>query len=252
MRESCFTTFETKIDTSLIPKELNNPYDINVPEICKIASNELQDFISKNEQNWLHNFGTDNIKSGTKKGKMFGVLVVKNKNGELGFISTFSGKIADELHHKRFVPSLFDISTDDFFIDKGLAKIDKISTELRTVNSEDLNKTKQLKKNRKDISIALQNQLFQSYNFLNIKNEVENVCEIFDKALDKNPPSAAGECAAPKLLHYALKNEMEPLAIAEFWWGASLQSGEREHKKHYPACETKCRPILEFMLDKNL
>ena len=24
MRESCFTTFETKIDTSLIPKELNN------------------------------------------------------------------------------------------------------------------------------------------------------------------------------------------------------------------------------------
>lgn len=252
MKDTCFTPFKSDIEKVLIPTELNNPYDLETPELCKVAVQELQQFIVENESNWLHNFGTDELKSGTKKGKMFGVLVVKNKEKELGYLSTFSGKIVDEFHHERFVPSLFDISTEDYFIDKGLAKIDKISTELRSLEKGDTLQSKQLKKERKEISIGLQNKLFESYNFLNIKNEVKNVCTIFDDALDKKPPSAAGECAAPKLLHYAIKNNFKPLAIAEFWWGASLQSGEREHKKYYPACENKCRPILEYMLDKDL
>lgn len=252
MKEACFTEFISEINSSLIPEKLNNPYGIEIPPICKIAANELQKFIVENECDWLHNFGTDDLKSGVQKGKMFGVLVVKNKENQLGYLSTFSGKIVDEFHHKRFVPSLFDISTEDYFIDKGLAKIDKVSAELRSLNSEDINKSKQLKKERKEISIVLQNKLFESYNFLNLKDEIKNVCNIFEEALDKKPPSAAGECAAPKLLHYAFKNDMKPLAIAEFWWGASLQSGEREHKKYYPACESKCRPILEYMLDKEL
>jgi len=64
-----------------------------------------------------------------------------------------------------------------------------------------------------------------------------------------NPPAAAGECAAPKLLQYAFEHRLKPIALAEFWWGNPSQNKEREHKVFYPACKNKCRPILEYMLN---
>ena len=73
--------------------------------------------------------------------------------------------------------------------------------------------------------------------------------QIFKSSSHGNPPSAAGECAAPKLLHYAFKHQLKPIALAEFWWGNTLKNIEREHKDFYPACKNKCRPILEYMLD---
>ena len=41
---------------------------------------------------------------------------------------------------------------------------------------------------------------------------------------------------------------MKPLAMAEFWWGASPKSEVRKHQNFYPACRGKCQPILEHML----
>ena len=71
--------------------------------------------------------------------------------------------------------------------------------------------------------------------------------EIFKHSSNGIPPSAAGECAAPKLLQYAIKHQLEPIALTEFWWGKSNK--EREHNICYPACSNKCRPILEYMLE---
>lgn len=36
--------------------------------------------------------------------------------------------------------------------------------------------------------------------------------------------------------------------MAEFWWGASPLSEVRTHKNFYPACKSKCEPILSHML----
>src|SRR5690606_21753915 len=63
------------------------------------------------------------------------------------------------------------------------------------------------------------------------------------------PPAAAGECATPKLLQYAFLNDLKPIAMAEFWWGASPKSEVRKHKQFYPACTGKCEPILKHMLE---
>ena len=57
-----------------------------------------------------------------------------------------------------------------------------------------------LKEARKNKSIALQQKLFEQYQFLNQKGERKNLSEIFKEF---EPPSGAGECAAPKLLQYA-------------------------------------------------
>jgi tRNA pseudouridine32 synthase/23S rRNA pseudouridine746 synthase len=103
-----------------------------------------------------------------------------------------------------------------------------------------------LKEERKQKSAVLQQQLFDSYSFLNHKGELKSIGELFDN----NPPAGAGECAAPKLLHFAFKNGLIPIAMAEFWWGQSPKSEVRKHKHFYPACKSKCEPLLmTHMLD---
>jgi tRNA pseudouridine32 synthase/23S rRNA pseudouridine746 synthase len=248
MKEKCFTLFSSEIDSSLIPKELNNPFDLETPDVCKIAAKEVYAFIEEHEHEWKHNFGLDVESMQGAKGKMFGVLVVRNADNELGYLFTFSSKLADEGHHTKFVPSLFDVSTDDFFINRGMSELTSLGDKIKSL--DDKEEIKKLKEERKKKSLYLQKKLFDSYIFLNARKEKKSLCDIFE-ALNKKPPAGAGECAAPKLLQYAFDNNMQALAIAEFWWGKASKSGDRQHKMFYPACNDKCRPILGYMLELN-
>lgn len=106
-----------------------------------------------------------------------------------------------------------------------------------------------LKKRRKVLSKNLQKKLFAQYQFLNANGEVTDLNAIFAKLPEHTPPSGAGDCAAPKLLQYAYKHNLKPLAMAEFWWGAPPKSAIRHHLHYYPSCYSKCQPILEHMLE---
>lgn len=49
-------------------------------------------------------------------GKMFGVLVVQERSGEVGFLAAFSGNLAGRNDHEYFVPAVYDmLQPDDFF-----------------------------------------------------------------------------------------------------------------------------------------
>lgn len=106
----------------------------------------------------------------------------------------------------------------------------------------------QLRTERKKRSAALQIQLFQQFKMLNYRKEVETLDEIFSRTVHKIPPAGAGECAAPKLLQQAYLHNWKPVAMAEFWWGASPKNEIRHHGYYYPACKGKCEPILQHML----
>ncbi|MFD2036185.1 pseudouridine synthase [Belliella marina] len=106
----------------------------------------------------------------------------------------------------------------------------------------------QLKLERKERSNTLQQQLFDNYKFLNANREWKSLREIFTLELQIPIPAGSGECAAPKLLHYAYLNGLKPIAMAEFWWGQSPKSEIRRHGEYYPACRSKCEPILGHML----
>ena len=106
----------------------------------------------------------------------------------------------------------------------------------------------QLKDERKTRSAALQQRLFEQFQMLNARGERKDLCTIFTKTAHKIPPAGAGECAAPKLLQQAYLQGWKPLAMAEFWWGASPKTEVRHHGHYYPACKGKCEPILGHML----
>ncbi len=102
-----------------------------------------------------------------------------------------------------------------------------------------------LQAERQSRSQALQEWLFAQYTFLNARGESKCLTDIFTPA---TPPSGAGDCCAPKLLQYAYLNGMKPRCMAEFWVGASPHDELRTDGHYYPACRSKCLPILGHML----
>ncbi|MDG1394974.1 MAG: pseudouridine synthase [Flavobacteriales bacterium] len=122
-------------------------------------------------------------------------------------------------------------------IAKIKAKQNELTLELRL-----------LREKRKTLSVKLQNRLFDEYHFINTEGTKRSLRSIFKETPQGIPPSAAGECAAPKLLQYAFLNKLKPITMAEFWWGAEPKSAIRKHKHFYPSCQGKCFPILNHML----
>ena len=233
-------TFKTNILSLDIPLKLNNPFSSFVPDIAQVAAKEFQQFISLDSENWTYDFQT-------QKGKMFGILVVQTKQGEYKYLGAISGMYPENANKENFAPSVFDVSADDYFINAGMTEITAIGNEIK--KTTDPEKIDALREKRRQKSVGLQRQLFENYNFVNQSGKMANLIDIFEKSLDSLPPSAAGDCAAPKLLQFAIKHGLKPLAIAEFWWGRPNNQKTREHLAFYPACKDKCRPILEFLLE---
>ena len=126
----------------------------------------------------------------------------------------------------------------------------RFEAELQQVTDEiDLHRQQinTLKARRKAMSEALQERIFRLFIVSNARGERRDLVEVF-KPLGTLPPSGAGECCAPRLLNYAFNNDLHPVCMAEFWWGASPVGEVRHHGHFYPACRSKCKPILEFML----
>ena len=246
-----FTPFLSAINNHLIPDEFTLQTAGNLPHpLSLLAAQELQQYL-QTQSDWEHNFGLSNTNNGNIVGKMFGVLVVKNAKNEVGYLSAFSGKLAGGNHHHKFVPPVFDLLTQGSFLNTGMQALTLLIDEIKVLESTQPKNTEainQLKQNRKQHSINLQQEIFSRYTFINQKGEPKNIHELFKQASYKNPPAGAGECAAPKLLQYAFLHQLKPLALAEFWWGQSPKSVNWKHGEFYPCCKEKCEPILAHML----
>lgn len=331
----CFTYFSSPFDQYDLPERFTFPFYYQPHPLCVLAAKQLQFHLASQTQ-WQHNFGLSDDPNNII-GKMFGVLLVKNSQGELGFISAFSGKLAEQNHISGFVPPIFDLLTEDSFFLSEKVVINQLNEKIKALENnsrllllkqelivleaeytqqltllrEELatnrkaRKTKrqrlqheslkttlgeglkelaqqsvydkwrlreltnhsqqligklqaevdgfnqhiaELKSQRKTLSADLQNRIFCQYQFLNNELVPKSLVEIFADTALKIPPAGAGECAAPKLLQYAFQQQLTPLAMAEFWWGASPKSEVKKHQQYYPACTGKCQPILKHML----
>ena len=117
-----------------------------------------------------------------------------------------------------------------------------------TLNTQHSTFLKSLQRKRRQMSDELQRWLFSAYRMLNAKGEERDLIDIFREYTHAMPPAGAGDCCAPKLLQYAYLHRLRPVCMAEFWWGESPASEIRHHLHYYPACRSKCLPILTHML----
>ena len=156
--------------------------------------------------------------------------------------------VLSELEVKNLTKKLMQESYNDQFFYKEL--LEYYETKSKKEGKEVVvfeNKIALLKKERKEKSNYLQQTLFSKYAFLNPQKELKNLLDVFNDPAIK-PPAGSGECSAPKLLQYAFANDLKPISMAEFWWGISPNSAVRKHKNYYPACQSRCKPILTHML----
>ncbi len=314
-----------------IPKKCNNPFGIKHADLTQKVVATCMDELEKSDLG--HDFG---LEGSGGLGKMFGVLIGKNKSGALGYLKAFSGKLESGTNIPGFVPPVFDtfepgglyktkeeeinsinkkiheLETSPSFklavehleekkkdmehqilslkmshtlakeerkkmrqhllaesTDYSKAILDKLDAESARHHFEYkdmlkkykkmvddaqkemdrlLSEINELKTERKKKSGLLQLELFGQYSFLNFEGKTKNLATIFSVDETQPPPSGAGECTAPKLLQYAIQHDITPIGIAEFWWGKSPASEIRIHKHFYPACRSKCHPILQHML----
>lgn len=134
---SYFTRFKSSLEGISLPEKFTFPFYYEPHPLAKLAVEELQEYLSTLELD--HNFGLDSEKEGLIIGKMFGVLVVENKAGELGYLSAVSGKLANSNLHEKFVPPVFDMLTTDGFFGKGMQVLNQLNSEVElSENSADL------------------------------------------------------------------------------------------------------------------
>ena len=126
--------------------------------------------------------------------------------------------------------------------DKWKDKIASIQSELSLVEEE----IRRLKALRSQKSDDLQKWIFENAEVHNATGESSTICKIFDSN-GLTPPGGTGDCAAPKLLEYAFKHGLRPLAMGEFWYGKSPDTAVRTHGHFYPSCTSKCGPLLGYM-----
>lgn len=248
-----FHPFHHAIEKYSLPEELQLMHDGVEPHpLCRLATGELQEYLEV-QTDWKHNFGLNTNLDSTIIGKMFGVLIVKKENEEIGYLAAFSGKLAGGNHHAGFVPAVFDSLTEGSYLNRGMVELSRINSLIRqldTSSQEGQQQLLQMQEHRRNHSNALQNRLFEDYSFINSRGDRKSLRAIFnpDNMVGKNPPAGAGECAGIKLLQYAFLHRLKPLALAEFWWGQSTRSPHWKHGEFYPCCKEKCEPILGFML----
>ena len=332
----CFISFKKDVKEIRLPDLFTFPFYYTPHPLCLIAAEEIKHLI--NHTNWDHNFGLDSQSSKAPVGKMFGVLIVQKRSGEIGYLAGYSGKIGEEATVSPFVPPIYNrLQENSYFkseeiilnsYNAALKDLEKnkefenvrINLDVETKESEEAinhlknvykiakkarrkarsiaqesmktvdfeafkkrareeslkqqhaikketyfrnetliklknkldffeKKVADYKKKRREKSALLQKWLFDQYKFSDILSNQKSLWGIFKEELNITPPAGAGDCAAPKLLQYAFKKDLKPIAIAEFWWGDSPASEIRKHLQFYPACKGKCEPILGHMLN---
>ena len=126
--------------------------------------------------------------------------------------------------------------------------LDKVLSDIQGRIREFNSQIDSLRRKRASMSESLQDWIFRQYIVHDFCGNESSISEIF-AGQGLVPPGGTGECAAPKLLEYAFRNGLTPMAMGEFWYGKSPDTAVRTHGHFYPSCTSKCGPLLGFMLN---
>ena len=129
MSKSLFQPFKTNISGISLPEKFTFPFYYEPHELSVIAATELQSYL-ETQTDFEHNFGLQENQEGLVIGKMFGVLVCQNQEGELGYLWAFSGKLAGVNHLPYFVPTIFDMLHEDGFFRKEEEVLNAINRQI--------------------------------------------------------------------------------------------------------------------------
>ena len=129
LTDSYFTPFKESLANYSIPESFTFPFYYDPHPLSLLAVKKLQQYIEAEVEDG-QSPESKILGDKNRTGKMFGVLVVENEDGDVGFISAFSGQLGGQNTWKKFIPPVFDpLGENDFFL-KSEAEINELSQEI--------------------------------------------------------------------------------------------------------------------------
>ena len=153
-----FQKFKAPISEIKLPEKFTFPFYYKPHPLAKIATREVQEYL-ENQTDFKHNFGLSEDNTTLPIGKMFGVLVVKNSKNEIGYLTAFSGKLADKSLPDKFVPPVFNMRSYGSFYLKGEEEITEMNHQLSFLE--------------------------QNENYIHLKNSLQNITKSINDDLEK-------------------------------------------------------------------
>lgn len=113
--------FRQDISGIELPVRFNNPFYYSPHRLCMIAADEVR----------ANMLGSEVVAAEAAKGKMFGVLVVRDKDGSIGYLAAFSGLFMGCNNVEGFVPPVFDLQNPDGYFKREEAEISAINGKIK-------------------------------------------------------------------------------------------------------------------------
>lgn len=182
---------------------------------------------------------------GEARGKMFGVLVALDPTtSQPVTLHAFSGQYEGRWEVPGWVGPLFNVAAWHAASRETEPQIKALSRDIASLGAADLARPRLLAQ-RRELSQTLMRQFQALYRLHNFRGKTLGLSET---TRGDAWSTGTGDCCAPKLLNAAAERGLRPVALAEFFWGATNLSQARQHQTFYPACELKCGPLLGHLL----
>ena len=113
--------FKSDISVVEAPGRFNNPFYYSPHALCVAAADEVRVMLTRDNA----------VAADAAKGKMFGVLVVRDSGGELGYLAAFSGLLAGSNRVDGFVPPVFDLQSPGGYFKQEEGEITALNRKIK-------------------------------------------------------------------------------------------------------------------------
>lgn len=119
--------FQEDIGGIALPVLFTWPFHYVPHPLCRMAAAEVQRYIAS-RSDWREEL---------QQGKMFGVLVARDREGEIGFLAAFSGNLGGTNRHAYFVPPVYDMLRPDGPFRRGEIEISALNRRIAEAEHSD-------------------------------------------------------------------------------------------------------------------
>lgn len=120
MNDTAFHPLKTSISK---PEKFTFPFCYSPHPLCLLAAHEVQEHILSRKE-WQEEVNA---------GKMFGVLIVEDASGALGYLAAYSGLLDGRNDWQYFVPAVFDAQQPDGYFKKREKEISEINSRIDAI-----------------------------------------------------------------------------------------------------------------------
>ena len=112
--------FTSPIEGIPLPSAFTYPFHYTPHPLVQMAAHEVQVYL-RTRSDWEEELS---------KGKMFGVLLIQDKEGNVGYLTAFSGNLAQNNRQNGFVPPVYDLLRPDGFFKLEESEISDINRRI--------------------------------------------------------------------------------------------------------------------------